>query len=59
MRVRTPRPAGRVPPVLYVAFLELPRRRAQDLRPRLLRGAVDDGHRVLELVAETNAPLDW
>ena len=47
---------GRVPPVLHVAFLELPRRRAQDLCPRLLRGAVDDGHRVLELVAETECP---
>ena len=47
---------GRVPPVLHVAFLELPRRRAQDLCPRLLRGAVDDGHRVLELVAEAERP---
>ena len=47
---------GRMPPVLHVAFLELPRRRAQDLCARLLRGAVDDGHRVLELVAEAECP---
>src|SRR4029453_16320835 len=46
----------RGPPVLHIAFLELPRGRAQDLCPRLLRGAVDDGHRVLELVAETECP---
>ena len=56
IRVRTPRPDGRVPPVLHVALLELARRRAQDLCPRLLRRAVDDGHRVLELVAETECP---
>ena len=56
MRVRTPRAGRRVPPVLHVAFLELPRRRPQDLRPRLLRGAVDQGHHVLELVAEAVGP---
>src|SRR5262245_57664551 len=43
----------RVPPVLHVAFLELPARRPQDLRPRLLRRAVDEGHHVLQLIAET------
>ena len=56
MRVRTPRAGRRVPPVLHVAFLELPGGRPQDLRPRLLRGAVDQGHHVLELVAEAVGP---
>src|SRR5436305_2708782 len=42
----------RMPPVLHVAFLELPRRCTYDLGPRFLRGAVDDCHRILELVAE-------
>ena len=42
----------RVPPVLHVPFLELPRGRAQDLSPRLVGGTGDQGHHVLELVAE-------
>jgi hypothetical protein len=45
--------------VLHVAFfLELPRRRAQGMRPRFFR-AVDDGHRVLSWSRKPNAPLDW
>ncbi len=47
-----PASGRRVPPVLHVAFFELPRRRSQNLRPRLLRRAVDQRHRVLKLVAE-------
>jgi hypothetical protein len=39
--------------VLHVAFLELTRRRTQDLCPRFSWSAVNDGHSVLELVAET------
>ena len=46
-------PRRRVPPVLDVALLELARRRPQDLRPRLCRGAVDQSHHILQLVAET------
>ena len=49
-------PAGRVPPVLNVPLLELPGRRAEDLRPGFRRGAVDEGHHVLELVAEAVRP---
>ena len=52
MRVRTPTPDGRVPPVLDVALLELPCGGAQDLRSRFLRGTVDQRHHVLKLVAE-------
>src|SRR5438309_11418285 len=42
----------RMPPVLHVAFLELPGRRTHDLCPRFLRRAVDNRHCILELVAE-------
>ena len=52
IRVRTPIPGRRVPPVLDVALFELPRRRPQDLRPRLCRSAVDQGHHILQLVAK-------
>ena len=46
----------RVPPVLHVALLELSGGRSQDLRARFLSGAVDEGHRVLQLVAEAERP---
>ena len=49
-------PRWRVPPVLHVALFELPGGRSEDLRPRLLRGAVNQGHRVLQLVAEAERP---
>ena len=49
-------PGRRMPPVLDVALLELPGRRPQDLRPRLFRGAVDQGHDVLELVPKAVRP---
>src|SRR5262245_19957077 len=42
----------RMPPVLDVAFLELPRRRPKDVRPRLGRIAVNESQDVLKLVAE-------
>src|SRR5262245_21270332 len=41
-----------MPPVLYVALLELPRRRAQQVLARQLGPAVNQGHDVLELVAK-------
>src|SRR6516225_2305842 len=43
----------RMPPMLHVALLKLTRRGEQDLFARFARCAVDDGHRVLELVAKT------
>src|SRR3954447_12118275 len=46
----------RMPPVLHVAFLELPGRRTHDLCPRFLRRAVNDRHCILELVTETECP---
>ena len=56
MRVRTPRPDGRMPPVLDVALDELPRRGAQ----QVLAGDVParDGqcHDILELVTEAIGP---
>src|SRR5687768_8505550 len=45
-------PGGRVPPMLDIALLELPRRRSQDLRTRLCRSAVDQGHHILQLVSK-------
>src|SRR6185369_11386493 len=45
-------PGRRVPPMLDVALLKLPCRRSQDLRARLRRSAVDQGHHVLQLVSK-------
>ena len=51
--MRTPRPDRRVPPVLDVAFDELARRRAQQVRAQRASGCgVDERHRVLQLVAK-------
>src|SRR5437016_3249907 len=47
-----PTTRGRMPPVLHVAFLELPAGGAQDLCPLLCWGAVCQRHDVLELIAE-------
>jgi hypothetical protein len=47
---------GRMPPVLHVPLLELPRRRPQDLGPRFTRAAVDQSHDVLQLVAKAVGP---
>ncbi len=44
--------AGRVPPVLDVPFDKLAGGRAEEMGAGFLRGSVDQGHRVLELVAE-------
>ena len=46
-------PARLVPPVLDVALAELMRCRAQDMRSRHRRFAVDECHSVLQLVAES------
>jgi hypothetical protein len=45
-------PGRRVPPVLDIALLELPRRRSQNLCPRLCRSAVNQGHHILQLVSK-------
>ena len=49
-------PGRRVPPVLDIALLELPCRRSQDLRPRLCRSAVDQGHHILQLISKAVRP---
>ena len=43
---------ARQPPVLHVAFPELPRRRVEDLLARQRRVVQQEGQRVLQLVAE-------
>src|SRR5687768_13877199 len=47
------RAGWRVPPVLHVPFLELPRGCAQNLLARHLRGGIDHCHAVLELIAKS------
>ena len=54
--VRAPRPGAaagrRMPPVLHVAVDELPRRRAQQVRPAQIGPRVQQRHHVLQLIAE-------
>ena len=51
-RVRVPRPARRMPPVLDVAFDELPRRGQQQMRAAEIRPRVEQRQHVLQLIAE-------
>ncbi|KAF5056941.1 hypothetical protein DSECCO2_362130 [anaerobic digester metagenome] len=45
-----------MPPVLHVALLELPGGAEQEMLADQARPGVDEGHDVLELVAETESP---
>ncbi len=47
-----PRAVRRMPPVLDIAFLELTARREQDVLARQLGMRIDEGHDVLQLIAE-------
>ena len=44
-----------VPPMLHVAFNELPARGKQDVGPRELRARVNKGQRILKLIAEAES----
>ena len=52
MRVRTPLPGGRQPPMLHVALDELPRGGAQQMARVIVRRATGERHAVLQLVAK-------
>ena len=52
MRVRTPSPGCRQPPMLHVAFDELPRGGAQQMRARQSGPRHAERHHVLQLIAE-------
>ena len=46
----------RMPPVLHIAFLELAGGREQQMFAHQMRSGVDQGHDVLQLIAETKGP---
>ncbi len=47
-----PRAGGRVPPVLDIALLELPRRGRQDMLPREFGSRINEPDRILQLIPE-------
>ena len=49
---------GRMPPVLHVAFAELMGGRAEELFAERRGIGMDQRHRILKLIAETEAPPD-